>query len=104
MTPRLTALCERHGQAVAWHLEGYGEAHGAVVREALRLGASQLPDDILTDLERWIGARILAAHDAAEPAASARFALIARVEADLDRHFLRLAAMSQKAAACQPMT
>lgn len=63
IVPRLRPMIEARGLFLALELEGFSEARGAIIREAGRLGAYNLPSEHLVALEDWIGSEILAAFD-----------------------------------------
>ena len=64
VTPRLAELIRWSGNLVACDAYSFGEVVALVWREAFRLGAGYLPDDVQHELRDWIlselGASILA--------------------------------------------
>ena len=89
--PRLQALAYRHGVFMSFGMEGYAEAHGAVMAGARELGALHLPPDHLTALLDWISAALLREIDAADRRGAVvieRMNAIARETAEYERAFL----------------
>jgi hypothetical protein len=66
VTPRLRAVAERQAFFMACDSQDWSEAYQAVMDEALRYGATHLPNDTFVELSDWIGATLIAEITAAE--------------------------------------
>lgn len=73
--PDLNRMCQARGLYVALGLDGFSDACDEVMAEALRRGASRLPDAALEQLGDWIATTILQAEAAAAPGVETTAAL-----------------------------
>lgn len=90
VAPRLLRAAQFQGVLIATGDQAFGTAYAALMREAYRLGASHLADDLRAELDEAVADWLVAAIDAALPDWEAAQALAARVAEDIARHEAKL--------------
>jgi hypothetical protein len=95
--PRLKKTAHIQGLFLALGVTEFATAKSYVWGEALNLGAGNLPDDLLDEIDDWICEQILVAFDKAEPGVLKQRAIADRVAKDIRQWEVALCRMTRTA-------